>query len=246
MTSSISLLQRLNSLLYPTARWLTRHALLPCFTRLHVDGLDSLPLTGPVVIAANHLNDGDPVILTAVIPRRIVFMAKAELFDTPVFGTIARAFGAIPVRRNQADLSALRRAGDVLSRGLALVIFPEGRSTTSDARLAEAWPGAAIVALRSGAPVLPIAITGSQRLQWPSVLRRIFRREDVTVMIGAPFWLPAPERINAQSAAEGTRMIMQRIAALLPIEYRGYYGSEPLANDAAGERAGSHADHPGE
>src|SRR5688572_4291338 len=140
-------------------------------------------------------------------------MAKAELFDTPFFGAVGRAFGAIPVRRSQADLSALRRSGDVLSRGLALGIFPEGRSTTSEARLVEAWPGAAIVALRNGAPVLPVAITGSQRLQWPSVLRRIFRREDVAVVIGPPFWLPAPERLNAQSAAEGTRAIMGRIAA---------------------------------
>lgn len=213
---------------------------------MRVTGLENVPQTGPIVIAANHLNDGDPLILTAVIPRRIVFMAKAELFETPVFGTVARAFGAIPVRRNQADLSALRRAGEVLSRGLALGIFPEGRSTTSEARLVEAWPGAAIVALRNGAPVLPVAITGSQRLQWPSVLRRVFRREVVTVTIGTPFWLAVPERLNAQSAAEGTRAIMERIAALLPIEYRGYYGSEPLANDAAGERAGSHADHPGE
>ena len=211
--------------LYWIVARLLRYLLLPLYARITVSGLENVPATGPLIIAANHLNDGDPLILSSRLPRRIVFLAKAELFDVPFFGRLLRVYGALPVRRREADLSALRQADATLKRGLALGIFPEGRSSTHAARLSEAWPGAAIVALRAQAPILPVAITGSQALQWPSVFLRLGRRSDVSVRIGELFFLPKADRLNAAAARTGTQLVMAKIAALLPEAYRGYYGN---------------------
>jgi len=210
-----------------TADWITHHILLPPFASIKLVGLENLPRTGPLVIASNHLNDADPGILSTRIPRWIVFMTKDELFRVPVLAQFLRAYGAFPVRRNEADLSALRRANEALKQGLALCIFPEGRRSGRDAKLAQAWPGAALVALRNDAPVIPVAITGSQRLSLPSMFLHPFPRAHVTLTIGQPFHLPKPVRLNGESVQAGTTIIMQKIAALLPPEYRGYYGDEP-------------------
>ena len=220
----------IRALLYRFTATLVRYVLLPCYTRITVRGIENVPAAGPLVIAANHLNDADPLILIARIPRRIVFMAKVELFRVPLLGQLLRAFGAFPVRRNEADLSALRWATGELRQGLALGIFPEGRTSTRGARLQEAWPGAALLALRAEAPVLPVAITGSQYLQLPFFFFRIFKRYDVTVTIGAPFSLSKRNRLNGEAIRAATQTIMERISALLPPEYRGFYAQSESAN----------------
>ncbi|HWO72801.1 MAG TPA: lysophospholipid acyltransferase family protein [Dehalococcoidia bacterium] len=214
----------MNSLVYGVTRWLARHALVPLYARLTVVGVENVPLQGPLVIASNHLNDADPGIITACMPRPVAFMAKAELFRIPVFSLYLRLFGSFPVNRGRADLSSLRRATDALARGLAVCIFPEGTREGPAAALMEAWPGAGLVALRSNAPVLPIAITGTGEMSIRYLLLHPLRRRRVTVTIGIPFRLPRAERLDAETAREGTRIIMERIAALLPQENRGYYG----------------------
>ncbi|HWC30496.1 MAG TPA: lysophospholipid acyltransferase family protein [Dehalococcoidia bacterium] len=211
---------------YHAANRLTQYVLLPPYGSLRVIGLENLPLTGPIIIASNHLNDADPGGLSTRIPRRLVFMTKVELFRVPLLGQFLRAYGAFPVRRHQADLSALRQANDTLKRGLALVIFPEGTRSGRTIGLKEAWPGAGLIALRNDAPIVPVAITGSQRLELPWMFLHPFPRARITLTIGQPFRLPKPERINAASAQAGSHLIMKRIAALLPPEYRGYYGEE--------------------
>ena len=218
---------------YRTATWFSKYFILPLYARIQTRGLENVPATGPLVIASNHLNDADPGIICTRIRRRVVFMTKVELFKVPVLGQFLRAFGAFPVRRNEADLSALRQANEALKAGLAVCIFPEGRRSAHLARLGEAWPGAALIAMRNDVPVLPIAITGSQRLGLPWMFLRLDRRDRVTLTAGEPFHLPRPERLNAEAAREGSRLIMERIAALLPAEYRGYYGNE--ARDESGE-----------
>ena len=209
---------------YNAATWISRYMLLPPYARITVHGIENIPTTGPLVLASNHLNDADPGILCTRIPRRIVFMTKAELFRVPVLGQFLRGFGAFPVRRNEADFSALRQANEALKQGLALCIFPEGTRGGPEARLREGWPGAALIALRNDVPVVPVAITGSQRLSLPWLFLRPFRPYRVTLTAGQPFKLPRPQRLNAATAKEGTRLIMEKIAALLPPEYRGYYG----------------------
>lgn len=214
-------------LVYRVSSFITRYLILPWYATYEVRGAEHVPLEGPLIVASNHLNDADPGVLVWGIPRRLVFMTKAELFKIPVLKQFLEAFGAFPVRRGEADLGALRSAAEVLKDGNALVIFPEGTRSGERAQLLPAHPGTALLALRAGVPILPCAITGSQHMGMPRMFLRPFRRWRIVLTIGEPFSLSKPARLNGEAAAEGTRQIMARIAALLPESYRGYYGSEP-------------------
>jgi 1-acyl-sn-glycerol-3-phosphate acyltransferase len=217
----------MSSRVYWLATWIAQYLLLPIYARITVKGLENVPMQGPLIIASNHLNDADPGVISTRIRRRMVYMTKSELFKVPILKQFLTAFGTIPVHRYAADLAAVRQATQVLQQGLALCIFPEGTRSGEEARLMRAWPGAGLIALRNDVPILPIAITGSQKLGLPKLLLRPFRRYKVTLTVGEPFHLPAPTRINAEAAQEGTQRIMEKIAALLPPEYRGYYGDAP-------------------
>jgi 1-acyl-sn-glycerol-3-phosphate acyltransferase len=213
----------MNSFVYNLASWVSKYILLPLYARLEVTGAENIPMEGPLIIASNHLNDADPGILCTRVRRPIAFMAKVELFKVPGLAQFLRAFGAFPVRRGEADLSALRQANAALAKGLAVCIFPEGTREGSPERLAEGLPGAAILALRGEIPILPVAISGSGRMALPKMFLSPHRPSHVTMRIGKPFTLPKPERINDGSTREGTRRIMESIAALLPEGHRGYY-----------------------
>ncbi len=128
------------------------------------------------------------------------------------------------MRRGEADISTLRISNENLKLGRAVCIFPEGTREGATEKLTEALPGAAIIALRNDVPILPIAISGSGRLQMPWMFIRLHRRLKVTLTIGRPFHLDKPARLNAEAARDGTRQIMEHMAALLPPEHRGYYG----------------------
>jgi len=214
----------MNRFVYTTATLVSKYFLLPLYTRIEVRGLENVPPEGPLVIASNHLNDADPGIICTRIRRPIAFMAKVELFRVPLLAQFLRGFGSFPVRRGEADLAALRLANENLKLGRAVCIFPEGTREGATEKLTEALPGAAIVALRNDVPILPIAISGSGRLGIPGMFLRLDRRLKVTLTIGEPFHLQKPERLNAAAAKDGTRQIMEHIAALLPPEHRGYYG----------------------
>jgi 1-acyl-sn-glycerol-3-phosphate acyltransferase len=214
----------MNRFVYTTATLVSKYFLLPLYTRIEVRGLENVPAEGPLVIASNHLNDADPGIICTRIRRPIAFMAKIELFRVPLLAQFLRGFGSFPVRRGEADISALRIANENLKLGRAVCIFPEGTREGATEKLTEALPGAAIVALRNDVPILPIAIGGSGRLGIPGMFLRLDRRLKVTLTIGEPFHLQKPARLNAEAAKDGTRQIMEHIAALLPPENRGYYG----------------------
>lgn len=196
--------------------------------RLKVDGLANLPRSGPVILVSNHFNLGDPPVLTYVLPRRIVWMAKQELFDTPVIGWLFRAFGLIPVRRFEGDLKALRKAQGALKRGHVLGMFPEGTRSAGKG-LGEGEPGTAFIALRTGAPIVPVAIWGTEGIKLPRDAFR-FHGSRISVRFGQPFRLPETKRATKEQIADGTREIMEKIAELLPAKYRGAYG-------ASGEQA---------
>ena len=193
--------------------------------RRQVMGLEKVPLKGPLILASNHLSVADPSILTAIMPRRIVWMTKRELFDIPLYGIVYHLFGAIPVRRFEADLGALRRAQETLRRGLALGMFPEGtRSLTGG--LSKGYPGTALIALRTGAPILPIAFWGTEKITLP---RAFFQRTPAWLAFGDPFYLPQAERLTTPVVEEGTELIMTKIAELLPPQYRGVYSDTVAA-----------------
>jgi len=208
---------------YRVATGITKYVLLPLYTRIKVTGVENVPPTGPVIIASNHLNDADPGILSTRINRVLIFMTKAELFKIPVLAQFLRGYGAFPVRRGEADLGALRQASAALNAGYALVIFPEGTREGPAEVLAKAHPGAALLALRHDVPIVPVALQGSGKLSLPGMFLRVDRREKVTMTVGQPFKLERPARLNAEAVEEGTRQIMERIAALLPKGRRGYY-----------------------
>ncbi len=213
----------MNRFVYTTATLLSKYLLFPLYTRIQVRGIENLPLDGPLVIACNHLNDADPGILCTRLDRPIVYMAKVELFRVPLLKQFMWNFGAFPVRRGEADLSALRHANENLKLGRAVCIFLEGTREGPAEKLTEALPGAALIALRNDVQILPIAITGSGKMAMPGMFLRLDRRLKITVTIGKPFRLEKPARLNAESTKDGTRQIMEHIAALLPAANRGYY-----------------------
>ncbi|MEE8598903.1 MAG: lysophospholipid acyltransferase family protein [Dehalococcoidales bacterium] len=197
--------------------------LLLLLTRWRVRGRDNIPGEGPLLIVANHLNLTDPPLLSVSLSRRVVFMAKEELFHSRFSGYFVRSFGAFPVHRGRMDREALRQAKRVLADGLALVMFPEA-TRSKNAQLQPAFPGSALIALRSGAPILPVGITGTEKIEGVSW---ILHRPVLTVNIGHPFYLPSVNsRLTKVEMTELTDFIMGRIAELLPPEYRGNYAWE--------------------
>ena len=202
------------------------HLLILLSIKRDVQGLQHIPRRGALILASNHLNVGDPSVLTGITPRRIIWMTKQELFDIPVVGILYRLFGCIPVRRFQADLRALRRSQEALRRGLVLGMFPEG-TRSGESGLGRGEPGAALVAMRTNTPILPVAIWGTEGIKLP---RDFFRRTEIHIRYGEPFYLPRPERVTKEAVEEGAQIIMRRIAELLPQRYRGIYSDpEPRA-----------------
>jgi len=207
---------------YYIGRLLMRLVLL-LLTRWRVRGRENVPAEGPLLVVANHLNLADPPLLGVSLSRKVVFMAKEELFRSRFSSYFVRNFGAFPVHRGQLDREALRQAKRVLADGLALVMFPEA-TRSEDAQLQPAFSGSALIALHSGAPILPVGITGTEKIKG---VAWVLRRPVITVNIGHPFYLPpVNSRLTKVEMAELTNFIMVRIADLLPPEYRGNYARE--------------------
>lgn len=130
--------------------------------RLEASGIEHVPKDGGVVLCSNHISLLDPPAIGILLKRRIRFMAKAELFNIPVFGAGIKALGAFPVKRNGVGKETIRTAFQLLQDGDIMGIFPEGTRTTDQSGAAK--KGAAMIALRSGAAVVPVAIIGSYKL----------------------------------------------------------------------------------
>jgi len=207
---------------YYVGRLLVRILLL-LLTRWQVKGRKNIPNQGPVLVVVNHLNLADSPLVAVSLGRKAIFMAKEELFRSRFSSYFVGKFGAFPVHRGQLDRKAMREAERVLAEGLALVMFPEAKRS-KNAQLQPAFPGSALIALHSGAPVLPIAITGTERIKGAAWL---LRRPQITVNIGQPFHLPPVNgKLSKTELAELTNFIMGHIAELLPVEYRGIYADK--------------------
>ena len=208
--------------------------------RLRFEGDTNLPRKGPLIVAANHASSADPVLIGAFLNgklgRPVNWLGKRELVEYPLTGWAFRIAGIHPVDREAADLDAFRTAMRILEAGQVLAVFPEG-TRSRDGALQQVREGVGMLALRSGAPVLPVGVIDSD-LAWPrgQLLPRFGRR--VTVRYGEPFIVDAaasadgsaekPDRRAVTQAA--TRQIMTRIAALLPPRQRGVY--EPFVDGA--------------
>ena len=197
--------------------------LLILLTRWRVRGKENIPCQGPLLIVANHLNLADPAILAVSLSRKIVFMAKEELFRSPLSAYFIRGFGSFPVHRGRLDRKALRQADQILAQGRALIMFPEGMRS-HHGRLQHAFSGSALIAWRSGVPILPVGITGTEKIKGVAWL---LRRPQITINIGHPFRLsPASSKLTKEELAERTKDIMGHIAELLPPEYQGHYAGQ--------------------
>lgn len=189
------------------------------FGRFHVTGRQHIPRTGPLLVVANHLIWYDPVVLGIVFPRRLWFLAKIEIFRVPIIGWLSRLTGQIPVHRGESDRAALERALAYLCEGKAVTIFPEG-AVAQHERLLQAHTGAAMLALRSGVPILPVAHTGTRRIFLGR--RGWFPRVDVR--IGEPYVPQVPAGVSRKAALRMvTEDLMRRIAYMMPDEARGAY-----------------------
>ena len=217
----------MRSPLVPLFYWANVNTWIRPLIRLNVSrevaGLENLPRRGPVILASNHCSEADPAILMVSLPRRIVWMAKRELFQIPFFGLAYHLYGCIPVRRFEADLGALHESRNALQEGELVGMFPEGTRSRGDS-LGSAAPGTALLALRTGVSVLPVAISGSESIALPG---SFLKRTPVKVTIGEPFRAQRPKRIRSADVRELSEVIMGKIASLLPLERRGRYGSEP-------------------
>ena len=184
-----------------------------------VEGLERVPRHGPFLLVANHRSLADPPIIGWAVGHKVGrvlhFMAKEEMRRWPIIGWLAEGSGVFFVRRGEGDRSAQRAALSLLAEGRPIAIFPEG-TRSKDGRLGPAKPGAALLAIRSGAPLLPVAITGTERL-FPG-RSRVPHRTRVVVRIGPPFTLEhfPSGRIPRELLSQGTERIMGEIARLLP------------------------------
>ena len=190
------------------------------FGRFEVKGLEGVPPRGRLLIVANHLSNVDPPVLVVSIPRRLWFVAKRGLFRGLIGAWFMRIF-AHPMDRSGQDADTLRWMLRMLEAEQTVGIFPEG--TRSLGPMKKAGHGVAYVALKSQATILPIGITGTKNFN--AIWRIPFPFRRFTVNIGQPFSLPTIEgNVETPVLESLTDMIMQRVAALLPEEYRGVYG----------------------
>ena len=204
----------------------TGRPLLKMLFRWKAEGRENIPPTGPVVLVANHVHVLDPILIQFSCPRWITFMAKEELFRSRFLGFWVRWAGAFPVRRGGhigEKRRILDRARNTLEGGGVLGMFPEGRRN-HDGRMGRGRPGSAVIASKADARVLPVGITGTDKL---GGIGWLWRRPSILINIGKPFKLPASTgRMNRSQIQSLTALLMQEIAALLPPEYRGDYGGD--------------------
>ena len=188
-----------------------------------VEGRDNIPLTGPLILVANHVHLLDPFFLAFSFPRWINFMAKEELFRSPFLRPWLRWAGSLSIRREgkiREKQKMLKSARNALEKGLILGMFPEG-GRSHDGKLRKGKPGSAVIASKTNVPLLPVGIVGTDKIKgisWP------WKRPGIVVNIGKPFKLPPNySRMSKSQMQLLTAQLMREIAALLPPEYQGAY-----------------------
>lgn len=193
---------------YSFARALARFFLL--LLGYKTEGVENMPPQGPVIIAANHVSNWDPVVVGISFKRPVHFIAKVELFNNVLLGKLLTKLNAFPVKRGTPDRKAIRQALDILQNGEVLGIFPEGERK-KEGKETNAHSGIAMLALKSGAPVLPVACIGTRRnlpVGWVKPL---------VVRVGEPILLSEYEgqKVTSANLEKVSIQIMNEINTLL-------------------------------
>jgi len=193
---------------------------------IEIHGREKLP-SGNVIVAANHLGRLDTAVLLCIIDREDLIMPVAEKYKNHLlYGAIGRAANAIWLNRFEADYSALRQILDRMKQGGMLVIAPEGTRSKTEA-LQEGKMGVAFLAVKSGYPVLPVALTGTEDRRVVENLKH-FRRSKIIVNAGDLMEIHIPAgKGREQAMRQATEEIMCRIGVMLPPKYRGVYADHP-------------------
>jgi len=195
---------------------------LRAFSNWRVQGRENVPLEGPLLVVANHMSNLDPPVVAASLPRRLNFIAKRGLYK-PLVGWFLRTYGAFALNPDEQgnDIGAMLWMRKLLRQNRAIVVFPESHRNPYIG-MQEAIPGVALLAALTQTPILPVGLTGTERLG--PLWRVAFPTGDITVNIGKPFTLPDikgkhdPEQIKALMGS-----VMGRIADLIPEQYHGVY-----------------------
>jgi len=190
-----------------------------------VDGeqVDKISANGPLILISNHVNFLEaPVLHCRLRPRRVIGLAKAETWDNALLGWLFDQWEAIPIRRGEPDIGALRQVLRVLRRDGIIVIAPEG-TRSRHGRLQRGHPGVVTIALKSGAPLQPLVFYGGEAIG--SNIRRL-RRTPFHIIAGEPFHVQVDEKKVSRDVRQRIAdEIMYQMAALLPPAYRGEYAN---------------------
>jgi 1-acyl-sn-glycerol-3-phosphate acyltransferase len=223
------------SMKYRTLRSIVRF-FMNIIAEIEVHGGEKLP-KGNVIAAANHLGRLDPAVLLCILDREDIIIPVAEKYKNQLlYGVLGRAVNAVWLNRFEADYSALKQILERMKQGGMLVIAPEGTRSKTEA-LQEGKMGVAFLASKSGYPVLPVAVTGTEDRAVVENLKR-FRRSKIIVTAADPFSIQIPKGKGREEAMqEATDEIMCRIAALLPEKYRGVYKDHPRLKELLNSHA---------
>jgi 1-acyl-sn-glycerol-3-phosphate acyltransferase len=181
--------------------------------RIKCDGSGNLPEDGPVIICSNHKSYWDPIFIGAVFRRPVFFMAKNELFRVPLLKQLVTALHAFPVNRHNPDRAAINRSLEILKNGRVLGLFPEGTRYREENGFGRSYNGVALIAFHSNAPLLPVAIFGSNRIM-PK--KAIFPRFPcIKIAVGDPFYLSESNyTAERDKLSRATEQIMNSIKKL--------------------------------
>ena len=189
--------------------------------RIERGPLVQVPKTGPLILAVNHIGSLEvPLLFAHLQPRRMIGLAKIETWDSKFMGWLFDQWDAIPIHRGEVDLEAIRRCLAVLKAGDILAVAPEG-TRSYDGRLQRGEQGIALLATRSGVPILPLAHWGGENF---SKNLKHLKRTDFHIRVGRPFTLDVgDEKVIGKVRQAISDEIMCQIAQLMPAGYRGEY-----------------------